>query len=69
MYLLKTKQLMLLREVMDVCFDIQTKYKINFVALRMIFGCVSLVKHEVNTVIVRNDDCRQLVDNPPELRT
>jgi len=35
----------------------------------MKFGYVSLVKHEVNPLILRNDHCRQLVDNLSGLRT
>ena len=56
---------MLLRETMDVCFDIQTVY---FDPLRMIFLCVGMVIHEVNTLILRNDYCRQTAENLPELR-
>jgi hypothetical protein len=41
--------------------------KISFVPLHMIFGSVSLGKHEVNTVNVRNDDCRHLVESLPEI--
>jgi hypothetical protein len=42
--------------------------KISFVAIRIIFGCVSLEIHEVNTLIVRSGHCRQLVDSRPEVR-
>jgi hypothetical protein len=42
--------------------------KMGYVAVHIIFVCVSLAIHDVNTGLLRADNCGELVDSLPELR-
>ena len=63
------KQLILFREIIDVCSDIHTKHKNRLYCSVHNFECVMLVIYEVNAGFLRTDHCRQPVDNLTELQT
>jgi len=44
-------------------FDIHTKQNIGCGAVPIIFGCLSLVVHDVTTGFLKKSHCRQLVYN------